>query len=210
MERWRFSLNLQTTRRFVLESAPPFADIAREIADSMRVLCIHPDTCDEAPGYTRLVACVEIGRPLFDLFFNAATGYRGAYFSSPETGLRANAYFLDLLTPALATYEPHADLSQRLAEASLRTGSAKAWLAEVGKGFCARCEGEWTTPQDDEPDILNDRWDISTEARARYGRKAPLLTKLRVIGGFVDGLGGEYVTTRKRDRASQIHSYGWS
>lgn len=207
---WRFSEHLPAARRAELKSAPPFAQIAHEVARSMRILCTHPDPCDEAAGYSRIVACVAVEPQLFDLFFNAETGYRGAYFASQVSGLQANVQILSLVAPALANHETHAGLPHRQAEASLRNQSAKAWLAEVGKGFCPRCEGEWSTPQDDEPDILNDRWEVSREANARYGRKAPLFTKLRLLGAFVDQHGNSYVATQKRDRASQIHDYGWS
>ena len=176
----------------------------------MRILCTHTDPCDEATGYSRLVACVAIQPDLFDLFFNAQTGYRGAYFASQVSGLQANAQILAIVAPALVHFRAHSNLSQDQAEASLRNQSAKAWLAEVGKGFCQHCEGEWTTPQDDGAEILNDRWDVSADARARYGRKAPRFTKLRFLGAFVDQWGDEYVTTQKRDRAQQIHNFGWS
>ena len=210
MRRWRFAQHLVAARRSLLESAPSFTQIAHDVARSMRVLCSHPDPCDEATGYSRLVACVEVEPQLFDLFFNAETGYRGAYFVSQATGLHANAQLLGRVAPALLNFQTHSNLPQHQAEASLRNQSAKAWLAEIGKGFCPRCEGEWTTPQDDEAEILNDRWELSAEAKARYGRKAPQFTKLRFFGAFVDRHGDEYVATQKRDRAAQIHKYGWS
>jgi hypothetical protein len=96
------------------------------------------------------------------------------------------------------------------AEQSLRASSAKAWLAEVGKGFCEDCDGEWTTPQDSAAEILNGRWEHSPDPRASYGRKAPYLEKLRIVGAFVDGSGKEYVIEEKRDRAQHISEFGWS
>lgn len=210
MQSWRFSQHFDASRRTLLESAPSFGQIAHEIARSMRVLCTHSDSCDEVAGYRRLVACVAVEPQLFDVLFNAETGYRGAYFVSETTGLQANAQLLSLVAPALVSHQIHRDLPQHQAEASLRSQSAKAWLAEVGKGLCQRCEGEWSTPQDDQPEIINNRWELGTEAMARYGRKAPRFTKLRFLGAFVDQDGGEYVAAQKRDRALQIHTYGWS
>ena len=210
MGNWSFSRIEDRDRRALLEAAPPFSQIACAIADSMRVLCTHPDPCDEMNGFMRLVCCVSIDRNLFDLFFNAESGYRGRYYVSPEEGLHANGQLQQLLASPLACFTAHAAMTTHRAEHSLRALSAKSWLAEVGKGFCKACAGEWKTPQDESAEILNDRWEHGSEAKARCGRKAPRLEQLRIMGAFVDSSGIEYVTTQKRERAQQINRFGWS
>jgi hypothetical protein len=142
MNTWNFSPIADVTRRSRLASAPDFEDIAQAVARSMHILCTHPDPCDEAAGFTRLVCCVSLEPDLFDIFFNAESGYRGTYFVSPERGLRANSHLLALVAPTLANHTIHLTLPQIQAEHSLRAPSAKCWLAEVGKGFCpARANG---------------------------------------------------------------------
>jgi len=98
------------------------------------------------------------------------------------------------------------------AEESLKACSAKVWLAERGKemGDCTHCSGEWSTPQDDVAEILNDRWEKDTNVNARYGRKAPYLTKIRIFGAFLNDLYDEFIPTKKRFRANEIHKVGWS
>jgi hypothetical protein len=210
MDLWDCSRIEDTHRRLRLEAAHAFAEIAKAVADDMRIQCTHSDPCDEAAGFMRIVCCMSIDRDLFDLFFNSQNGYRGRYFVSSEEGLLANGQLLRLVSPPLAAFTVHADMPLGHAELSLRAPSAKAWLTEVGKGFCPTCAGEWTTPQDAAAEILNGRWEHENEAKARYGRKAPWLQQLRFMGGFVDRSGQEYVTTQKRDRAQQIHEFGWS
>lgn len=210
MNTWNFSPIADATRRSRLAGAPDFEEIAQAVAASMHILCTHPDRCDEAAGFIRLVCCVALEPDLFDIFFNAESGYRGTYFMSPEHGVRANSHFLALVAPALASHTIHSALLQVQADQSLRAPSAKCWLAEVGKDTCPRCKGEWTPPQDASPDFLNDRWEHGTEAKGRWGRKAPRFTKLRILGGFVNSFGCEYVTTQKRKRAQHIHEFGWS
>jgi hypothetical protein len=210
MSIWSFSQIPDIARRSRLEAAPPFERIAKQVAQSLRILCTHADPCDEAAGYTRLVSCVMVDPDLFDLFFNSESGYRGRYFVSIDAGLRANSSILGLVAPAIAAHTAHTDLPLRQAEGSLMATSAKCWLAEIGKGFCSACGGEWTAPQDSAAEILNGRWEHSDEPTARYGRKAPRFTKLRFLGGFVDTSGHEYVTTQKRHRAEQIFEFGWS
>jgi hypothetical protein len=210
MNIWDFSPIADATRRSRLSGAPDFEEIAQAVAGSMRIVCKHPDPCDEAADFIRLVCCVTVEPDLFGIFFNAESGYRGAYFVSAEQGLRANSQLLALVAPALATHTIHSGLTRMQTEHSLRAPSAKCWLAEVGKGFCPACEGEWTPPQDETPDFLNGRWEHGTEAHARFGRKAPRFTKLRMLGAFVNKSGSEYVTTQKRERARHIHEFGWS
>jgi hypothetical protein len=210
MSTWTFSCIPDNARRSRLETAPAFEDIANRVANSLRIVCTHPDFCSEATGYTRLVCCVSVEVELFDVFFNSASGYRGRYFISPDQGLRANSYLVRLVSPALLAHTAHANLPFHQAEQSLSARSAKCWLAEVGKSFCSACDGEWSAPQDSTPEILNGRWEYGDHPNARYGRKAPRFTKLKFLGGFVDPSGNEYVTGRKRDRSAQIFEFGWS
>jgi len=210
MNGWSFSFTEDISRSDRLNAAPPFVEIAHAVASSMRIICTHSDTCDEAAGFMRIVCCGSVDRDLFDLFFNAENGYRGQYFISEEAGLLANSQLLKLLASPLASFTAHTNMTASHAELSLRAPSAKAWLAEVGKGFCRACAGEWTAPQDAVAEILNGRWELGVEAKARYGRKAPRLEQLRIMGAFVNSAGHEYVTTQKCDRAQHIHEFGWS
>jgi hypothetical protein len=210
MGNWRYSPDLDAGRRARLEASVPFGVIAQRIADEMRILCTHIDPCDEAAGFSRIVSCVRVGENLFDSFFNSETGYRGCYFVSSTEGLSANSLLLGLVASPLAQFRTHEEMNAQRAEQSLRASSAKCWLAEVGKGFCEACAGEWTTPQDDIAEILNSRWEYGDTAASRSGRKAPLLRQLRILGAFVNAVGEQYVTTRKRNRAEEIHEHGWS
>ncbi len=210
MSSWRFSESLGRNRLEALTDPPPFEEIARSIASTMRIQCAHVDPCDEAEGFKRFVGCVVIDKTLFDFFFNSSNGYRGWYFRSPVEGLRMNALLLELLAPSLMKFQRHESMPADLVSKSLLASSSKCWLAEVGKGFCRACEGDWNTPKDDAPEILNGRWEIATAPNSRFGRKAPFLERLRVIGAFVSQAGEEYVAKRKLNRSEEIHDVGWS
>jgi hypothetical protein len=121
-----------------------------------------------------------------------------------------NAALLESLRPNLVAAGPLSDQPRIDPDGSLRCVSAKAWLAEVSKGICGACSGEWSPPQDDAPEIVNGRWEICDHVYAKYGRKAPYLTKVRVFGGFVDPAGHELIPADKRSRAEDIYRRGWS
>jgi hypothetical protein len=160
MSRWEYSALVCEDRQRRLHAAPSFETISSQVATTMRVLCQHPDPCDEAAGYQRMVYCISVEPELFDLFFNSWNGYRAQYFRDPDYGQARNIEFIKAISPGLLT--PRGAVpNPQLATTSLAGGSAKVWLAEVGKGFCAQCAGEWRTAQDEEPEIVNDRWELS-------------------------------------------------
>jgi hypothetical protein len=211
---WEFTSSIGAERRSNLEAVKSFDDIAAEIGAAMEVLCCHYDSCDRAQGFRRVVYTVKVPRPLFDLFFNSRHGYRAAYFRSPHEGLAANSYALRTLSPALlaspATISCPKDPD--FVRDSLMSESAKVWLAEAGKGIhgCKGCEGEWTHPADDPAHIRNGRWERDPHSHALWGRTAPFLTKLKIMGAHLNDARDEFVPASKRRRALDIHERGWS
>ena len=174
----------------------------------MTVLCGHEQQCDDDRRFFRAVYCVQVPEELFDLFFNSANGYRASYYRSPYSGVEMNAAFIRSLGPALIASGVLGKVSHVDAHDSLASLSAKAWLAEKSLQLCHKCLGEWSPPQDGIPEIENGRWEHAPPPR--YGSKAPYLTKIRVMGAFLNDNGDEFVPKRKRDRANRIHNEGWS
>jgi hypothetical protein len=132
-------------------------------------------------------------------------GYRAAYYRSPFEGLAANQRALEVLLPMLLTAgeSERSALGRAFIEESLTIPSAKMWLAEKGKEVvrdCPGCTGEWSAPRDDEldPELLNGRWELREELPARWGSKAPYLTKLRILGAFLDSNHNEFIPAVKR------------
>jgi hypothetical protein len=209
--KWDLAASLGDVRLSALAEPPSFNSIVHAIRADMQVLCCHPESCDVAIGFERIIYCIKIGQPLFDLFFNSKAGYRAAFFQSPYDGQRANTAVIAMLTPALISSS--ATQAQRplvFIEESLSSSSAKVWLAEPENGFCAKCSGEWEIPKDDDAEIFNGRWECDPHRNAVNGRKAPYFTKLRIFGAFLNARYDEVVPARKRHRASHLHQWGWA
>jgi hypothetical protein len=213
IDRWEFTIS-DEKRRINLETATDFAAIATCVVGTMEVLCCHDDPCDRAAGFGRVIYCIRIDPPLFDLFFNSRHGYRATYFRSPYEGLAANSHALRLFSPALLSSPLTAGCPKDVdfIRDSLTSESAKLWLAEVGKGFhgCEGCRGEWTHPADDPVHIRNGRWESDPHTHALWGRTAPYLTKLKIMGAHLNDARDEFVPASKRRRAWDIHERGWS
>lgn len=159
-------------------------------------------------------ACIEhqVARGVIRFGVQFCQRYRSWYFRSPYKGLEANALFVRHISDQVLSTEWRESLGSSAADA-FGAHSAKLWLAEVGNEpvkNCGGCEGEWRPPQDNAAEILNGRWECGEEAKARYGRKAPPLTKLRVFGAFLDEAGNEFISWRKCNRAAEIYQHGWS
>ncbi|WP_342130821.1 hypothetical protein [Hydrogenophaga sp. OTU3427] len=215
---WSYALSVKEAVRLPLLSEDlTFAELTSKIVSGLRVLCCHRSEI-AGTDFRRPVYTLDIGRPLFDSFFNSPFGYRAAYFRSPGAGLDANVQFLAAVAERLVS-DPQsatAALSSEFIRESLRTPSAKAWLAEHGKEVdrkCPNCKGEWSIGACGSPElaeIRNGRWESTPGQNAEWGRKAPYLTKLRVMGAFLNDRYHELVPHDKRLRAYDIHQFGWS
>ena len=186
-----------------------------QMVDALRcapVVCLHDDPKQPDQSYHRACFCLDAGVELFDAFFNSVGGYRGAYFRAPEAGEAANRRLIDALSPVLvgwaAAYNPCIERAWLIESLSLPT--AKAWLAEDTVALCPLCAGGWSASYAAELHILNDRWEHSSHTHAVWGRQAPELSKVRVLGGFVNQSHAEWVADYKRDRAKQIWEHGWT
>lgn len=215
---WQLKLHVeQATRLLTLQGSVQFKKLAEDIAASMAVLCCHRSSISGKP-ISRVAYCVQVERRIFDLFFNSASGYRAAYFRSPGEGINANATFFEVVTPKLLSTDLSitCGLEHEYMRQSLVTPSAKVWLAECGKEVerdCVTCQGEWSVSSvrdGDEPEILNGVWEQSKHIKSIWGCKAPFLTKLRIMGAFLDDHLNEWIPTDKRFRAREIHEHGWS
>lgn len=215
---WSFNLSVQSAIRLpVLNTRTTFERISKQIAADMKVLCCHPSEMD-GTGFKRPVYTVFVGHPLFDLFFNSPAGYRAAYFRSPGLGLDANNSFMHAVADRLIAdpLSTNSTFTLDFIRESLLTPSAKAWLVEHGKELdakCPGCKGEWgsgSAGEGEVTEILNGRWETASGQKAEWGRKAPYLTKIRLMGAFINERHHELVPFDKRLRAHDIHEYGWS
>jgi hypothetical protein len=215
---WKLDLQVEgATRLPKLARTVPLERIAEDIAATLAVLCCHRSSIS-GTAFSRVAYCVSVERDLFDRFFNSASGYRAAYFRSPWEGIGANAAVLKIIAPKLLTsgLSTGCGLSEEFMCESLATPSTKLWLAEHGKEEdrdCKGCQGEWSTAAIgdlDKPEILNGRWDRAENLKAKWGSKAPYVTKLRILGAFLDERFNEYVSSDKRFRAREIYEFGWS
>jgi hypothetical protein len=212
MATWDYGESICDARRELLEACPPFDDVVRAIRGSMIVLCAHWDPCKDHAEYFRPVWSVSADQGALEQFFNSANGYRGRYFANAYSGLDANAHFLAAVQEALLDSITSSHEGVQASE-SLQALSAKVWLAESGNEVCrscTQCAGEWSASKDDVVEIKNGRWEVADDAKAKDGRRAPQITKLRVFGAFLDDKGNEWVACRKRLRHLDLFRFGWS
>ncbi len=204
---WTYGDTVCHSRKAALSSPVAFENIVASIVVGMQVLCGHNEISCDDNRFGRVVYCVRISKSLFDVFFNSSNSYRAQYFKSVEHGLCRNRFLIQTLSPALLASGKLSSLPKEKIQKSLGVASAKVWLAEVEKHICNECYGEWSFPQDGTAEILNGRWENTSNW---CGRKAPLCAKIRVFGGFLNDNGYEYVPQGKKHRAEEIQDTGWS
>lgn len=212
MAAWTYTGVASPERRRALESPMAFSELVSALKSALCITCFHREPKDGDESYTRAAFCAEVGHSLFDAFFNTSTGYRGAYFESPEKGLAANREMIDELATSLTAWAVFhdANVDQEWLAESLSLPSAKAWLAEDAAAYCQACRGGWGAAYTSEIHFMNGRWEHATHTHAAWGTQAPYLTKLRIFGGFVNDSHQEWVAGHKRARAQQIWDHGWT
>jgi hypothetical protein len=208
---WRYLGSAAPIRLAALADPLPHSKLADALRIGFMVDCFHREPRHDDNGYRRAVFCGTVSSQLFDWFFNASTGYRGAFFRSADNGTKANHQLIAHLTPILAewTVLNRADADPDWVQMSLAKRSAKMWLAEY-PGLCDKCIGEWTSSCNSDLLIENSRWEYSSHVHAQWGRQAPLFSKIRVFGGFIDARRNEWLAAHTEDRAEQIWEHGWS
>jgi hypothetical protein len=212
MSAWHFSSIVGDKRIDALLRESAFTEVVGIVVRDMEVLCCHIQSCDDMAGFSRVIFNLRVPTSTFDLFFNSESGYRGAYFESPDAGLAANEACIRRLTPLLLAWaeQNEPSLDGRFAQQSLASPAAKVWLTEFESHLCTKCVGEWGNPKDEVPEILNGRWELVHSPNDWRGRKAPVLSKLRVFGAFLNEHYDEFTPARKRHRAQELNAYGWS
>lgn len=209
---WKFSTTIEQSRQERLLAVETFSSIVDQVEREMSPVCYHLQPCDDDSRYARPVFCVRVPEELFDKFFNSPAGYRGSYFVSPHQGWECNNLLMQRLLPRLSSWatQNSPGYNAEFAQDALMAVSAKAWLAECTMELCSACQGEWSLPNNNQAEIINGRWDTSDQPKSRYGRKAPLHSKIRLFGAFLNNSGDEFIPAKKRYRNQHIHDEGWS
>jgi hypothetical protein len=212
MPTWKYIGIATAERRAALEAPMPFPVLVKSLKQNMRFACFHREQKQRDPSYARADFCVDIGHSLFDSFFNASTGYRGAYFESAKKGLAANQQLVGELSPVLIEWAlaHDANVDRAWLAESMSLPTAKAWLGEDPVALCPACASGWSQSYQSDLHIANDRWEHSPHTHAKWGRQAPHLTKLRIFGGFVSDAHQEWVADHKLGRAQHIWEHGWT
>lgn len=208
---WRYVGTAEPTRLAALGHPLPLTELAGALKRGLKLECFHRESRQDDAVYKRAVFCGSASHELFDWFFNASTGYRGAFFESPDAGSRANRSLVDQLAYFLTDWAiAHGlDPDRQWVLASLAKPSAKAWLAEY-PGICDQCAGEWSPSYISELQIENARWECSSHVHSAWGRQAPQLSKIRIFGAFIDAQQNEWLASHKTQRATDIWGHGWS
>jgi len=101
---WRYVGEAADARVAALAKPRANAELAKALTEGLELECFHQQARDGDPAYHRAVFCGRVDEMLFDWFFNASSGYRGAFFQSAAAGTQANSELLEQLSPFLARW----------------------------------------------------------------------------------------------------------
>lgn len=227
--RWSYT-HVDDARRARLEESSDLDALIRKLSEC-EILAAELESRDrdhDQPGFFRIAYCVKAGEELFDQFFNAESGYRGRYFLSAAEGYAANRRILKVLATRLLASAPPVESKFTLQDLhntwlvehkrrSLLATSARIWLCEKGKATHISTKfGEWNVESPKQQDtegklgrIKNGKWD-SDDLTMDNGGLAPTLSRLIIVGAFIDTTGNEWVNHTKVFRSETICESGWA
>ncbi|WP_130583910.1 hypothetical protein [Bradyrhizobium sp. Leo170] len=213
-DEWSFA-EFDDQRRAYLDRDMPFDEIAKRIADVAVVNtgCVDPlrTPNPDAPVDTTWRAWFTISvaeEPrLSDLFYNGRDGVRGRYWQSETEGNAATASMIALLREKLLLFV--ADNSDIFGPATLARGD----MALVARSLDAASVKAWAYEGKNPnfnagPKLVVRRW--ATNRPGGNWRWAPVGPLLDIKGAFYTPDDKEFVPGDKRERAYNIHRYGFS
>jgi hypothetical protein len=137
---------------------------------------------------------------------------RARYWQSPDQGDKATKHFIETFAPTLLAFaranlpplrEKVLPLSIEQVEASLLALSAKIWPLERNDTGSLLVGQELRIPWWEQNQLF-------AEDNQGEWRKTPKTTFWEVKGALLDSEGNEFVPPGKRDRAMQIHRFGFT
>ena len=83
-------------------------------------------------------------------------------------------------------------------------------MVDLDGETCNHC-GEWpnSNPSPNSPEIINGRWE-NIKTNNLWGVTAFYLSKIKIIGAFVNAEGDELIPAGKKHRAEEIYKTGWT
>jgi hypothetical protein len=150
-------------------------------------------------GCHRAEFLLNVSNDTYDGFFNSPVGYRAQYAISAMHGIEKNRELIDSLkTLLLATAEGSGQASPTDIAASIAAPEAKVWIDE-----------DEAMPHyiEEVPEIDFPRW---VENGYGCGVRAPIGSRLVMLGGWVAPNGGIERNPHKARRAEEIHEQGYS
>jgi len=204
---WRLAETVAAVRlRRLREEAPSPERIIAGLTDTAfaeagaGALCLRwVQACDK-PDFFRLEAAFRVSAELFDWIFNGRTGYRAAYWLSPQHGMLFNATALCALESAIKlAWEKGllAELCWERLRASLLGQESKIWVTNDSLHFRSECRGE----------LLPARW-AETDG---VGTCLPMPGRpgVDIKGTFLDAKGERWLSELKGDRHERLHQRGF-
>jgi hypothetical protein len=198
---WKFHLNIDGARQDSLFAWTSFENVIGALLLGTEVAAFRW----RAANWVVLAGChraeflLNVSTHTYDGFFNSPVGYRAQYAISAANGVAKNRELIDSLkTLLLATAEGSGQASTTDIEASIVAAEAKMWIDE---------DEAMRHYIEEAPEIDFQRWLTHDYC---CGLRAPIGSRLVMLGGWVAPNGVVKPNPHKARRAEEIYEQGYS
>lgn len=223
IEPWKFQ-EIDTDRIDRLSRPFAFEALIDVIYHEMRTSEFdwEPGLDAEVRGKHRPVFLIDVSEPTFDRFFNSAWGYRGKFAESAEDGQAANAEILARVSSALVSSVNCGVAFRNVLSRSLTSEFARVWISERDSNLKVNdvrlleqlMFDRWLNSARDSWQRIQAEWakgskGVEVDLDRILGVRAPIGTRLKVMGAWVDPDGTLSCHSKKSGRAEGIHLHGF-
>jgi hypothetical protein len=198
---WTFHSNIDATRQESLLAWSSFENVVGALLLGTEVAAFKWRDASAVflAGCHRAEFLLHVSPYTYDGFFNSPVGYRAQYAISAANGAARNRELIDSLqTLLLAAAEGSRSASSADIAASIAAPEAKVWIDE---------DEAMSHYIEEAPEIAFPRWILPEHS---CGLRAPVGSRLVVLGGWVDQTGAIRPNPYKARRAEEIHEQGYS
>jgi len=195
-----------------LQKTTSFERIVQGLIKHTEFVSIKRERFRSNRAYSRCVITFSTNAHCLDLFHNSSSGYRAQYFHSTKKGELANKFTIDAFKSKIEYYlnnHKKRGLTVDWCKISLSSGEAKIWIHQGRWLYHAKRTDRILKPVRWQNELLKTT-NPKNKKKIHWGSLTPASESRFVVKGGFYNINGEKLVIQPKNRALEIHSFGFT